>query len=61
MLASLQRGIEDALFEIEDAARALLDALGDRVAVIGMLCEGFEDQRGERAAQIHHTSKSEAS
>src|ERR1700722_2406178 len=49
----VERGVGGAFFEVEDAFGAGFDGLGDGVAVGRALGEGFEDQGGERAFEIH--------
>src|SRR5580698_7898758 len=49
----VERRVESAFFEVEDALGAGLYGLGDGVAVGWALGEGLEDQGGEGAFEIH--------
>src|SRR5208282_1634259 len=49
----VQRGIERTLFEIQYAAGAFLDALGDAIAVARPLLQCFQDQGGQRSLKVH--------
>ena len=49
----VERGVEGAFFEVENAFGAGFDGLGDGVAVGWGLGEGFEDQGGEGAFEVH--------
>jgi len=49
----VQRRIERALFEVENAFGAGFDGLGDGVAVGRALSEGFEDQSWQRPFEIY--------
>src|SRR3984957_9491404 len=49
----VERGVEGAFFEVEDAFGAGFYGLGDGVAVGWALGQGLEDQGGESAFEIH--------
>jgi archaellum biogenesis protein FlaJ (TadC family) len=46
LLQLVECGVERTLLKIEDAFGAFLDALGDRVAVIGVKLESFKNECG---------------
>ena len=48
-LEPVEGGIEGALLDLEDFLGDLLDALGDGPAVLGLECDGFQDEEVEGA------------